>query len=87
MRGDANQDSRFNIADAVSVLSYLFGGKNTDCTDSLDVNDDGRINLADPISLLAFLFKGYFDIPEPFAACGPDPTQDQLTCAEFAPCN
>jgi len=81
-RGDANQDSRVDIADAVYLLDYLFkGGEKPACLDAADSNDDGGIDLSDPVYLLAYLFKNNsLSPPEPFLTIGPDPTQDSLNC-------
>jgi hypothetical protein len=88
MRGDANADGARNVADAVAMLSYLFGnGRTPRCLDAADANDDGAIDVADPIKLLRHLFASGGPLPEPFEACGDDPTaDDQLSCAEFRPC-
>ncbi len=57
--GDANNDQGVNIADAVSILSYLFaGGDEPLCAKALDVNDDDGINIADAVAVLSFLFSG-----------------------------
>jgi RHS repeat-associated protein len=86
-RGDCNADGQVNIADAIYLLAHLFsGGEDPLCFDAADTNDDGTINIADAIYLLAFLFSGGSPPPEPFDICGPDPTDDTLTCDSFPPC-
>jgi len=86
-RGDANADGAWNIADAVFVLGYLFGGDpDPACMKASDTNDDGKLNIADAVSLLGSLFGSGPEPGEPFAACGADPSDDTLTCASFAPC-
>jgi hypothetical protein len=67
---DANQDSKVDLSDAVSVLGHLFLGAPAvlPCGDGtlqsegnrllLDSNGDLRVDLADPISVLRFLFLG-----------------------------
>ncbi len=78
-RGDVNTDNSVNIADAVSILAYLFaGGDELACADAADANDDGSVNIADAVTILAHLFAGAGDLPAPFGACGPDPTNDTL---------
>jgi hypothetical protein len=80
-RGDANNDTRFDLADALYVLNFVFrGGRASPCADAADANDDGGINLADPLWLLNWKFRGGPDMPEPFAEFGPDPTPDDLDC-------
>ncbi len=86
VRGDANQDGGFNIADAVTVLEFTFQGEPTTCEDALDVNDDGSINVADAVRALDILFNGIPQLNEPFPACGVDPSSDSLTCDSFAAC-
>ncbi len=82
-RGDANQDGKFDIADSITILGYLFGGGTSTCLDALDVNDDGKVDVADPIKLLGHLFAGDLFIPPPFPDCGNDPSEDSLTCAVY----
>jgi len=78
-RGDSNADGSLNIADAVALLGHLFGGDPPPvCPDAADSNDDGNLNIADAIAILSHLFGGAGDLPPPFAACGPDPTEDSL---------
>jgi hypothetical protein len=86
-RGDSNSDGNLDIADAIFTLSYLFAeGAAPTCLDAADANDDGAVNIADAIAVLSHLFAGSGDLPEPFAACGTDPTVDHLDCARFGPC-
>ncbi|MBN1418984.1 MAG: hypothetical protein JXP34_09420 [Planctomycetes bacterium] len=85
-RGDANGDGRFDIADAVGILDHIFGGVETSCADGLDMNDDGALDIGDPIWLLNHLFASGPAPADPFAACGADPTPDDLTCASYPAC-
>jgi hypothetical protein len=86
-RGDPNADDVMNIADAITILSFLFaGGGALECSDSADANDDGIVNVADAIYVLAHLFDTGPLPPAPFTGCGEDPTEDSLGCAAFAPC-
>ena len=91
MRGDANADGKVDIADAIRVLSYLFGGGGAatlDCLDAGDANDDGKLDIADAVKILGHLFAQAGPLPAPFGACGADPTtsNDALDCARYAPC-
>jgi len=88
MRGDANADGKRDIADAIRVLGYLFGGGTTQlgCLDAADANDEGKVDIADAIKILGHLFALAGPLPEPFAACGADPTPDALTCESFPAC-
>jgi len=86
-RGVTNADGNMNLADAISTLSYLFGGSaEPPCLSAADSNDDGTVNLADAIRTLGYLFGGVGDLPPPFSGCGTDPTPDSLSCKRFAPC-
>lgn len=86
-RGDANADSARDISDGIMILSFLFsGGISPPCQKAADVNDDGTMDISDAIALLGHLFLGSEEPPEPFAACGTDPTADELPCEAFAPC-
>jgi len=86
-RGDANDDGSFNIADAVSALSGLFGPDAVECDDSADANDDGAFDIADAVSMLTALFiAGAPSPPAPHPGCGTDPTPDGLDCVGFASC-
>lgn len=84
VRGDANQDRRYNIADVISVLDTLYrGGALPRCVDASDVNDDGKLNITDPIYLLQHLFQGGIDPPPPWPEPGEDPTPDGLDCLDY----
>ena len=80
MRGDANNDRRADISDAVDALLHLFVGAPTNCEDALDANDDGTLGVADPIFLLAYLFAAGDPLPSPYPETGEDPTEDALGC-------
>jgi len=87
VRGDANDDGQRNIADAVSILGYLFGGEEPPaCEDASDTNDDGAVNIADAIKLLGHLFGGEGPLPAPFPDCGTDPTPDDLPPCTYTHC-
>ena len=81
-RGDVDQSGIANIADAIQLLSFLFGPGSgvATCADAMDCNDDGSLNLADAISLLDTLFVSGDPLPTPHLECGLDPTADSLTC-------
>ncbi len=56
--GDTNGDGQRNIADVVTLLSYLFSGGDLPAAENADFNEDSVINIADAIALLDFLFGG-----------------------------
>ncbi|HIN81240.1 MAG TPA: hypothetical protein EYN40_06715 [Planctomycetes bacterium] len=87
-RADCNADGQTDIADAISVLNYLFGaGGEPPCRDACDINDDGTLDISDAISSLADLFDPTFPpVPPPHPGCGADPTSDGLNCSTFPPC-
>jgi polyhydroxybutyrate depolymerase len=87
-RGDANSDGRLDISDATRILGFLFLGDPLvlDCQKTADFNDDAAVDIADPSAILGHLFLGQpATHPEPSASCGPDPTEDPLSCDEY-PC-
>jgi hypothetical protein len=89
-RGDADDDARFGLSDAVFTFSALFipGSPFPGCRDASDSNDDGQINLSDGVFSLNGLFSGGPPPPSPGSAvCGVDPTADDLGCEGFASCS
>ena len=88
-RGDSNEDSAFDIADAIHTLGVLFlGSGGIACGDAADSNDDGEVDITDAVHSLGVLFLGQVQIPPPGTkSCGPDPSEDSLECEGFAPCS
>lgn len=87
LRGDSNADGSIDLSDAIFSLRYLFqGGDAPPCLDALDSNDSGMIDISDPAHTLRHLFQGAGAPPAPGMQCGEDPTDDQLGCASFPPC-
>lgn len=84
VRGDANGDGGIDLADAITILRYLFaqGVTSLPCEDAADVTDNGALDLADPIGLLFLLFRpGTPPLAAPYPDCGFDRTQhDRLRC-------
>lgn len=90
-RGDCNNDNSFNIADAITILAFLFpqGTPPTlACRDACDANDDGNLNIADAVTKLGNLFPSGppTPLPAPFNMCGEDPTMDMLDCTGYQHC-
>ena len=68
--GDANQDARVDISDAVALLLHLFGRRPelAPCDDGapgspgniaiLDSNGDSEVNVSDAVWLLAYMYQG-----------------------------
>lgn len=86
-RGDVNLSGDVGIADAITVLGFLFGKQAAPaCLDAVDVNDSNTTDIADAVYLLQYLFASGSAPKQPFDTCGPDPTPDDLICESFAPC-
>jgi len=80
LRGDANNDGRFNVTDAIGILSRLFRGGQIACEDAADIDDNGELNLTDALDALLYLFQRGSAPAAPFPAAGMDPTEDALGC-------
>jgi hypothetical protein len=86
VRGDSTTDGRFNLADVVDVLNFLFGrAPEPSCPDAADADDSGAIDPADPMRALSALFGDGGPLPAP-TACGLDPSDDPLSCPDLAGC-
>lgn len=86
-RGDANQNSELEMADAIAVLNWQFLGRDPlRCEKAADANDDGQLDLADPLRILNVLFLGTAPLPAPAIGCGTDPTRDDLSCERYSAC-
>ncbi|MCK5124757.1 MAG: S8 family serine peptidase [candidate division Zixibacteria bacterium] len=59
-RGDANNDGRVNVGDAVYLVNHVFQGGPAALPDfrTGDANCDGTINVGDTVYLINFIFKG-----------------------------
>ena len=79
-RGDVTADGRVEIIDVLIMLQYLYNLGSVSCVDAADVDDDGRVTVSDPIRLLLYLYSGGLEPAPPFAAPGPDLTDDSLGC-------
>jgi len=88
VRGDSNQDSNVDLADAIWTLLHLFRGLiASDCMDGADANDDGDVDMSDATYTLDYLFRAGPQPGLPFLPlCGLDPTLDDMTCREYRPC-
>ena len=80
-RGDANDDGKLDLSDAVASLAFLYqGGARPACLDAADFTDDGVIDISDPIASLNFLYLGGPAPAAPYPAAGEDPTEDLIGC-------
>ena len=77
IRGNANSDSFYNVADPVMVLNYLFAGESSSikCLEAADANSDGSVNVADASYLFNHLFGSGPPPAAPFPSCG---TSDEM---------
>lgn len=79
-RGDADEDGRVTVSDAVEILRHLFAGASVTCLDALDTDDSGAVTLTDAVHLLEYLFLHGQPPPPPHPHAGEDPTEDGLGC-------
>ena len=92
-RGDADDDGKVNLTDAIAILGYLFrGGDTPGCLDAADLDNDGAVKLNDGVRVLNYLFRGdappaFPGAPE-FGNCSRDPVvpEDEIDCAEYRSC-
>lgn len=79
VRGEANRDGSLDVADAITILLYLYAGSvQTTCPDALDADDDGEVRMADAVYLVRFLFLAGPVPPYPYPEEADDPTADLL---------
>jgi hypothetical protein len=87
-RGDVTADGRINMADVISLLSYLFLTRDRpSCPASTDVDDSGKMEVTDMVWLLDYLFGGGDPpaMPGP-SLCGLDPTPLPGETCVYAAC-
>jgi hypothetical protein len=86
LRGDANDDGRIDISDAIWNLQWQFLGiSEPACHMAADVNGDGQEDISDTIDLLTWLLLGGTP-PPPIDGCGVDPNGSELSC-DMSSCN
>lgn len=87
-RGDANDDSTFDVSDMVFGLAALFipGSPIVECLDAADLNDDGAFDVSDTVYGLAALFIPGSPPPVEPIACGTDATPSAIDCALYESC-
>jgi hypothetical protein len=57
--GDANNDTKVGVGDAVYVINYVFkSGPKPICMPQADPNVDCRVNVGDVVFLINYIFKG-----------------------------
>jgi hypothetical protein len=56
--GDANNDTKVNVGDAVYMINYVFkAGTPPVCKDQADANHDCKLNVGDAVFLINYVFK------------------------------
>jgi hypothetical protein len=66
--GDANNDGKRNVGDAVFIISYVFrGGPPPACFQEGDANGDCKINVGDAVYMINHVFRG-----GPAPICNPE---------------
>jgi hypothetical protein len=56
--GDANNDTKVNVGDAVFVINYVFkAGTAPSCKEQADANADSKVNVGDAVYLINYVFK------------------------------
>ena len=95
-RGDADDNGKLELTDALRVLGFLFlGNLPPTCLDAGDADDNGKLELTDALRILGFLFLGNAPPappgpPGPGNSCGVDTTPDNLGvdlgCLSYTKC-
>src|SRR2546425_8450638 len=81
VRGDCDQNQKYEITDPIFLLSFLFlGTRAPTCFSACDSNDSDALDISDPLYSLSYLFLGGPAPPPPFPLEDPDPTGTKLTC-------
>lgn len=56
--GDANNDTKVNVGDAVYMINFVFkSGPAPVCKSQGDANNDGKLNVGDAVYLINYVFK------------------------------
>jgi hypothetical protein len=56
--GDANNDTKVNVGDAVFLINFVFkAGPTPPCKDQADANHDCKVNVGDAVFLINYVFK------------------------------
>ena len=87
VRGDADGEQGVRLADAILLLSRVFGEDSIpNCDEAADVNADGFLDITDGIYLLLYEFANGAAPPAPFPDCGIAPLDAAFPCSEHPTC-
>lgn len=87
IRGDADGVSGVRLADAILLISRVFGELViVNCEEAADANGDGFLDISDGLYLLFYEFSGGASPPSPFPECGITPADAHFTCTEHPSC-
>ncbi|MGE3165422.1 MAG: PQQ-dependent sugar dehydrogenase [Planctomycetota bacterium] len=89
LRGDVQADGTVNLADYVTLLSFLFSvaGGPIPCANAADTDGSGVLNLVDVIYMGYYLFAGGSPPAAPFPDCGVAPASlPDLGCGSYLTC-
>lgn len=87
IRGDADQDGRWTVLDAITIVRYEFLATiETHCADALDADDSGKIDVVDALRVLQQVLGRAPRRLRFSRFCAPDSTHDSLDCETYAPC-
>lgn len=78
IRGDVDLNGVVDAADYQLLQDVVAGKASASCPDAADVTDDGLIDGVDVAKLFDYLNYPPGGLPDPFPACGRDPTVDTL---------
>ena len=85
--GDANDDGRIDLSDAVRILGTLFLGDDPlPCLDAANANGDPRVDVSDAVFILGHLFLGQ-DPGLPDASCSGIVGRIDPGCASYSACD
>ena len=88
LRGDANDDGSLNLADAISLISYIFGGgSEPQCRSAANANSDYTVDIGDVIFLINHQFLAGPPPGAPYPNCGADPAGEAgIGCESYESC-
>jgi PKD repeat protein len=86
IRGDANDDGKIDIVDAMASLFAVFFGTSVNCEMAVDADDDTLLTVYDALLTLRYLFLSGPAPSAPFPECAVDPTLDGLSCSRQTSC-